>query len=104
LLFSAALEYITWFRLILFVISYGQYYRILWPALSSFDASLVYFTLITLNQSLLCLLFLDLESKQPVDEVKNYGRLGPENVMFNYSGCAGIIIVEADRLGVCNIY
>jgi len=44
-----------------------------------------------------------LESKQPIDEVKNYGRLGPETVMFNYSGCAGIIIVEADRLGVSNI-
>jgi len=24
--------------------------------------------------------------------------------MFNYSGCAGIIIVEADRLGVSNVY
>jgi len=36
--------------------------------------------------------------------VKNYGRLGPENVMFNYSGCAGIIIVEADRLGVSSIH
>jgi len=45
-----------------------------------------------------------LESKQPVEEIKNYGRLGPESVMFNYSGCAGIIIVEADRLGVSNIY
>jgi len=40
------------------------------------------------------------ESKQPLDELKSYGRLGPESVMFNYSGCAGIIIVEADRLGV----
>ena len=44
-----------------------------------------------------------LESKQPIDEVKSYGRLGPESVMFNYSGCAGIIIVEADRLGVGHI-
>ena len=45
-----------------------------------------------------------LESKQPLDEVRSYGRLGPETVMFNYSGCAGIIIVEADRLGVRHIF
>ena len=44
------------------------------------------------------------ESKQPIDELKKYGRLGPDTVMFNYSGCAGIIIVEADRLGVSNIF
>ena len=50
-----------------------------------------------------CLRFLGLESKQPIDELKSYGRLGPENVMFNYSGCAGIIIVEADRHGVSSI-
>jgi len=48
--------------------------------------------------------FCVLESKKPVDELKSYGRLGPETVMFNYSGCAGIIIVEADRLGVGSIH
>ena len=45
-----------------------------------------------------------LESKQPVEELKSYGRLGPQSIMFNYSGCAGIIIVEADRLGVGYVY
>jgi len=45
-----------------------------------------------------------LESKLPIEELKSYGRLGPESVMFNYSGCAGIIVVEADRLGVSIIY
>jgi len=45
-----------------------------------------------------------LESKQPAEELKSYGRLGPDSVMFNYSGCAGIIVVEADRLGVGHIY
>jgi len=39
-----------------------------------------------------------------VEELKSYGRLGPQSIMFNYSGCAGIIIVEADRLGVGYVY
>lgn len=71
-------------------------------AASKYHLSLVYSTLIMVI-IVMFTVFFGLESKQPIDEVKNYGRLGPETVMFNYSGCAGIIIVEADRLGVSNI-